>query len=127
MRLLFLGEPDAGDIWNNTATWRWILFGIWQAGAAGWLAPLEVISTRLSVQPNTSGYTGIAMEEGGENVPEGVEYCGNGEDVIGLRPNTEPYEGLVDCARKIIQEEGAGSLYRGWWWTMLGNVVALVS
>lgn len=132
MRLLFLGSPDAGDIWNNAAWWRWVLFIIWQAGAASWLTPLEVVATRLSVQPNVgTGYTGIGGEEvgaeGEEYVPEGVEFCGSGEDVIGLRPTSEPYEGMVDCGRKIIEEEGGASLYRGWWWTMLGNVVAVAS
>ncbi len=45
--------------------------------------------------------------------------------MIGLRPTTEPYEGAIDCARKIIEEEGWSSLYRGWWWTMGGNILGV--
>jgi hypothetical protein len=122
MRVLFLGYPAGGDVYNNIAVWRWSLFLIFQAMATGYLVPLEVIATRLSIQPNTGG---IEQEE--ETMPEGVEFCGTDEDVIGLRPTTEPYNGLVDCARTIIEEEGWTSLYRAWWWTMLSNVAAVFS
>lgn len=101
---------------------------LYQAIATAWLAPLEVVATRLSVQPNTGNNAGdhYSAVGQGEEMPEGVEYCGTGEDVIGLRPTSEPYEGMVDCARKMIQEEGGATLYRGWWWTGLGNVFAAV-
>jgi hypothetical protein len=126
IRHLVMGEPDAGDAWNTVSALRFILFALYQAIATGWLTPLEVIATRLSVQPNTAAgdhYTAVGT---GEEMPEGVEYCGSGEDVIGLRPTTEPYEGALDCARKVIEEEGASSLYRGWLWTGLGNVFAVM-
>lgn len=122
MRVLFLGYPTGGDVYNNIAAWRWALFLIYQCIATGYLVPLEVIATRLSIQPNTGG---IVQEE--ETMPEGVEFCGTDEDVIGLRPTGEPYQGLVDCARTIIGEEGWTSLYRAWWWTMLSNVAAVFS
>lgn len=120
MRTLFLGQADPVDVYMNAAAWRWALFMIYQALASAWLVPLEVTATRLSVQPNTSAYAGLANEE--EGLPEGVQYAGTDEDVIGLRPTTEPYEGLLDCARKIFEEEGWQSLYRGWWWTMGSNI-----
>lgn len=101
-----------------------MFFVIYQAIATGWLAPLEVVATRLSVQPNNAAGDHYSAVGQGEEMPEGVEYCGSGEDVIGLRPTSEPYENALDCARKIVQEEGASSLYRGWWWTGLGNVLA---
>ena len=37
-----------------------------------------------------------------------------------LRTEREPYIGMVDCAKRIIDEEGWSTLYRGWWLTMFG-------
>lgn len=39
-----------------------------------------------------------------------------------LRNDKDPYLGLVDCTKRIIHEEGWGTLYRGWWLTMLFGV-----
>jgi hypothetical protein len=39
-----------------------------------------------------------------------------------MRNDKDPYLGLVDCAKRIIDEEGLGALYRGWWLTMLFGV-----
>ena len=119
-RVLFLGSPTEDGLYLNVAWWRWGLFLIYQALATTWLAPLEVISTRLSVQPNTGGFEAVSGEE--DDLPQGVSYAGTDEDVIGLRPTTDPYDGMVDCARKVIEEEGWPSLYRGWWWTMGSNI-----
>ena len=104
------------------------------------LCPLEVISTRLAVQRNheSAGFNSAAQEEVGdaEDLPE---YSPD-EDVIGyefllyhsfvscnrwisrMRNDKDPYLGLVDCAKRIIEEEGWGALYRGWWLTMLFGV-----
>ncbi|OCF54207.1 hypothetical protein L486_08119 [Kwoniella mangroviensis CBS 10435] len=120
MRVFFLGASAPEDISDNISPWRWLIFILWQAFATGWLTPLEVVSTRLSVQPNTPG--AVATEEEEQGLPEGVSFCGTDEDVIGLRPTTDPYLGMVDCGRKVIEEEGWQSLYRGFWWTMLSNV-----
>ncbi|WWC86382.1 uncharacterized protein L201_001258 [Kwoniella dendrophila CBS 6074] len=120
MRVFFLGASAPEDISDSISPWRWMIFILWQALATGWLTPLEVVSTRLSVQPNTPGAIGTEEEEQGP--PEGVSFCGTDEDVIGLRPTTEPYLGIIDCGRKVIEEEGWQSLYRGFWWTMLSNV-----
>lgn len=128
MRVFFLGSPSTDPTdpgYPDVAYWRWALFLIYQAGATAWLTPLEVIATRLSVQPNNGGFDAVPGEE--ESIPEGVSYAGTDEDVIGLRPTTEPYEGMVDCARKIGEEEGWPSLFRGWWWTMGSNVLSVVS
>ncbi|WVN89864.1 uncharacterized protein L203_105094 [Cryptococcus depauperatus CBS 7841] len=119
MRVLFLGtaiisDKTAGDI----AWWRWMFYIIWQCFATLWFTPLEVIATRLSIQPNAGDVTPLGETE----PPEGVTFCGTDEDVIGIRPATEPYLGMVDCTRKIIEEEGWTSLYRGFWFTMLGNL-----
>ena len=37
-----------------------------------------------------------------------------------LRTEREPYTGLADCAKRIIDEEGWSALYRAWWLTMFG-------
>jgi Mitochondrial carrier protein len=34
----------------------------------------------------------------------------------------DPYLGLTDCSKRIIDEEGWRALYRGWWLTMLAGV-----
>lgn len=122
VRVTLLGQPSS-DINVDVAYWRWGVFFIYQALATGWLTPLEVMATRLSIQPNTAGYEGVAMDE--ESLPEGATYAGTDEDVIGLRPTTEPYDGFLDCARKVVEEEGWQSLYRGWWWTMGSNVAGV--
>ncbi|ORY32275.1 mitochondrial carrier domain-containing protein [Naematelia encephala] len=124
VRVGVLGVSDPSDAEASIAAWRWIIFLIFQATATIWLTPLEIIGTRLSVQPNTGGLQAIPSEE--EGLPEGVEYAGTNEDVIGLRPTTDPYEGMLDCARKLVDEEGWQSLYRGWWWTMGSNIFGVV-
>jgi hypothetical protein len=105
---------------TSVSWWRFLVFLIFQCLAVGYLVPLEVISTRLSIQPNTGG---VVQDD--EIMPEGVEYCGTDEDVIGLRPTSSPYQGMLDCGRTIAEEEGVGSLYRAWWWTMLSNVAGV--
>jgi len=104
------------------------------------LCPLEVISTRLAVQRNheSAEFNSVAQEEVGdaEDLPE----YSPAEDVIGydfsfsvtphllnggfsrLRNDKDPYLGLVDCVKRMIDEEGWGALYRGWWLTMLFGV-----
>ncbi|ADV21006.1 hypothetical protein I315_02177 [Cryptococcus gattii Ru294] len=120
MRIFFLGISSVTDdeTVRNIAWWRWFLYLAWQCLSTLWFTPLEVIATRLSVQPNNSS-DALSTEE---EAPEDISFCGAGEDVIGLRPSTEPYLGMVDCARKIIEEEGWASLYRGFLFTMLGSV-----
>jgi hypothetical protein len=129
MRSLLLGTPtpdplDPTNIAYNASYFMWFLFLIYQALATLWLAPLEVMATRLSVQKNL-GMAGPGAGGDEESMPEGAEYAGTDEDVIGLRPSAEPYEGILDCARKIGEEEGWQSLYRGWWWTMGSNVLSV--
>jgi hypothetical protein len=120
MRVVFVGYIDPTDLETTVSWWRWLLFLVYQCLAVGYLVPLEVIATRLSIQANTGG---VVQDD--EVMPEGVEYCGTDEDVIGLRPTSSPYQGLLDCGRTIAEEEGVGSLYRAWWWTMLSNVAGV--
>ncbi|KAH7909320.1 mitochondrial carrier [Hygrophoropsis aurantiaca] len=87
------------------------------------LAPLEVAAIRLAIQRNHAvpEFNSISQEEDGD-AEESMEYSGAEEDVIGLRTEREPYIGLVDCLKRIIDEEGWGALYRAWWLTMLGTL-----
>ena len=121
VRVALIGQPVPADILNDVAYWRWGLLILYQAIATGYLTPLEVIATRLSIQLNNGGLE--STEE--EGLPEGASYAGTDEDVIGLRPTADPYAGLLDCARKVVEEEGWQSLFRGWWWTMGNNIVGV--
>jgi hypothetical protein len=106
------------------------------------LTPLEVIAIRLSIQRNHAApeFNSISQEEEGD-ADEATEYAGVEEDVIGyvkslfsfllpeitnhicsLRTEREPYVGLIDCGKRIIEEEGWGALYRAWWLTTLGSL-----
>ncbi|KAG5648488.1 hypothetical protein DXG03_003099 [Asterophora parasitica] len=86
------------------------------------LTPLEVIATRLAIQRNhaSSEYNSVSQEVDGD-AEETAEFSGAEEDVIGLRNEADPYLGLVDCGKRIIDEEGWMSLYRAWWLTLLGG------
>jgi len=87
------------------------------------LTPLEVISTRLAIQRNHAAaeYNSVAQEVDGD-AEEVAEYAGAEEDVIGLRNEGDPYLGMVDCAKRIVEEEGYKTLYRAWWLTLLGGL-----
>ncbi|KAG2367122.1 mitochondrial carrier domain-containing protein [Suillus spraguei] len=86
------------------------------------ITPLEVIFLRLSIQPNRVApeFNSISQEE--SDTEEAREYAGVEEDVINLRTEREPYVGLIDCGKRIIEEEGWGALYRVWWWTTLQDL-----
>lgn len=84
------------------------------------LSPLEVITTRLVIQRNhaSSEYNSVQQEVDGDG--EAAEQYGTDEEVIGLREEGDPYLGLADCAKRIIDEEGVMTLYRAWWLTLFG-------
>lgn len=89
------------------------------------LCPLEVIATRLSLQRNHApegGFSAVNQDEHALAVEDEIEFAGSDEDVIGLRSEGDPYVGLVDCAQRILAEEGVRVLLRGWWITLLGGV-----
>jgi hypothetical protein len=114
------------------------IFVLFQALAGtGILCPLEVMTTRLSIQRNyTPGQaaeeeaaeTQAALATGGGFTAEGepVEYAGSNEDVLNLRSHSgeEPYKGLRHCYNQILEEEGVSALFRAWWLTMLGAVLS---
>lgn len=39
-----------------------------------------------------------------------------------LRSEGDPYLGMIDCAKRIVEEEGYRTLYRAWWLTLLGGL-----
>lgn len=96
------------------------------------LTPLEVLATRLSVQKNHPGgptalstfAPGVGLEEDVLLANEGSEYAGTEEDVISFRDETTPYISLVDAYEKVKAEEGRNTLYRLWWLTLLGTLLA---
>lgn len=90
------------------------------------LTPLEVISTRLSVQRNSSQSGGFGEVPQDEDLPD-LEYAGRDEDVIALRPEDNPYEGFVHCAKSILQEEGPEALLRAWWVTVAAALLTAFS
>jgi len=81
------------------------------------LTPLEVIVTRLAIQRNLN----VADNSTAEN----PEYSGAAEDVIELRDEEDPYLGLLDCVKRIANEEGWTVLYRAWWITLLGSLASV--
>jgi hypothetical protein len=88
----------------------------------GALTPLEVIATRLAIQRNHASAQSNSVSQEVDGDAEGAaEYSGE-EDVIGLRNEGDPYLGLFDCAKRILNEEGWPTLYRAWWITLLGGL-----
>jgi hypothetical protein len=87
------------------------------------LCPLEVISTRLSLQRNhlsSAAFEAVPLAEGAE--PES-QYSGS-EDVIGLRNEFDPYTGFTNAAKRMVDEEGWKALYRGWWITLFASLMS---
>ncbi|XP_006461136.1 hypothetical protein AGABI2DRAFT_192673 [Agaricus bisporus var. bisporus H97] len=108
---------------TEISLWKAAVYFVIVACATIALAPLEVIATRLAIQRNhaSTDYDAVAQEpeSEGDGIPE---YSGTDEDVIGLRHEGDPYTGLVDCAKNIVNEEGVMALYRAWWVTLLGGL-----
>jgi hypothetical protein len=118
------GIPKVGDISHIRLT----VFVVLLVSSTAILTPLEVIATRLAIQRNhaASGFNSVSQEEEGDS-EETIEYAGAEEDVIGLRSEEDPYLGLVDCAKRIVDEEGYRTLYRAWWLTLLGSLAGAIS
>jgi len=122
IKTTFLGpSPPRGESYD-VAWWRFMFFFIIQTASALWMSPIQVVQTKLSVQPNLGNE--ISVEDPDAGTPEGLRFAGTEEDVVGLRPTSDPYVGVIDATRKIIDEEGWQALYRGWWWTSIGALMA---
>ncbi|KAF8596377.1 mitochondrial carrier [Ceratobasidium sp. AG-I] len=93
------------------------IFTLFSASSTAILCPLEVLATRLSVQRNHPTTDADCAIDGMSD--PAADYIGEEEDVIALRSEEDPYTGLGDCVRRMIDEEGVGSLFRAWWLTMI--------
>ncbi|GAB1522176.1 hypothetical protein RhiTH_005288 [Rhizoctonia solani] len=93
------------------------IFVLFSMSSTAILCPLEVLATRLSVQRNHPTTDADCAIDG--MADPAADYIGEEEDVIALRSEEDPYIGLADCARRMIDEEGISSLFRAWWLTMI--------
>lgn len=125
---LLPGYRPGADLPESFTPLRFGLYFIVVIISTAILCPLEVIATKLAIQRNhaSAEFNSVHQEEEGDT-EETAEYAGAEEDVIGLRDARDPYTGLVDCAKRIAQEEGAAALYRAWWVTMLACVATAFS
>lgn len=75
------------------------------------LTPLEVIAIRLAIQRNHDPveYSAVPQDNDLDDAPD---YYAEQDDVIGLRSEEDPYLGLYDCFKRIVDEEGFRALYR---------------
>ncbi|KAG6855775.1 hypothetical protein H0H87_010984, partial [Tephrocybe sp. NHM501043] len=111
----------------------------WRLGATGLVlladtmisAPLNVITTRLAAQRSYGGPI-ILAEEQPAIISQVVEEKALDQDSevqpsaesVAVRyrgDGLEPYTSVYDCATKIVEEEGWGVLYRGWFVIFLGK------
>ncbi|KAF9566722.1 hypothetical protein CPC08DRAFT_740510 [Agrocybe pediades] len=122
-RVLLPALSEPGLIPTGSSTFKLIVYCVILLISVLALTPLEVIATRLAIQRNHASpeFNSVAQEVDGDS--EDAVLYGNGEEeVIGLRHEGDPYHGLVDCAQRIINEEGWMTLYRAWWITLLGGL-----
>jgi len=125
---LLPGYRPGADLPESFTALRFGLYFIVVIISTAILCPLEVIATKLAIQRNhaSAELNSVLQEEEGD-AEETAEYAGAEEDVIGLRHERDPYTGLIDCAKRIAQEEGPTALYRAWWVTMLACIATAFS
>ncbi|KAK0212557.1 hypothetical protein DFS33DRAFT_1282615 [Desarmillaria ectypa] len=121
-RLLLPSLPESSSSFPDVSPIRLAIYLVVVLVATALLTPLEVMATRLAIQRNhaSSEYNSVSQEVDGD-AEDAEEFSGAEEDVIGLRIEGDPYLGLVDCVKRIIDEEGWSALYRAWWITLLGT------
>ncbi|KAG9083775.1 hypothetical protein FRC06_004372 [Ceratobasidium sp. 370] len=110
-------EDDQNHMTKRLNIINLTIFTLFSASSTAILCPLEVLATRLSVQRNHPRTDADCAIDG--MADPAADYIGEEEDVIALRSEEDPYLGLADCARRMIDEEGFGSLFRAWWLTMI--------
>ncbi|KAJ7144728.1 mitochondrial carrier domain-containing protein [Mycena crocata] len=86
--------------------------------ATALLTPLQVMDTRLTLQRLNAA----PVEAPVADAPPAYE-----EEVMEFRTQEAPYEGLIDCGRKMVAEEGWRVLFRAWWLTAFLMVLPLLA
>jgi hypothetical protein len=119
-RHLLLPGVIPGSIPNSwdTPPLRTFTFVLVVFASTAILTPLDVISVRLLIQKN---YGGVELDMGVDDNTEDVPDFAKEEDVISLRVEQEPYKGLIESAKTIVEEEGWEVLYRLWWLSLFGG------
>ncbi|QRV78480.1 mitochondrial carrier protein [Ceratobasidium sp. AG-Ba] len=108
---------DQNRMTKHLKPMKLIIFLVFSMASTVILCPLEVLATRLSVQRNHSKTEADRTIDGASDpMPD---YIGEEEDVIALRSEDDPYRSLLDCGKRMVNEEGFGSLFRAWWLTMI--------
>jgi hypothetical protein len=119
---------EPGSPFPEISTVRLSVYAVVVLISTGLLTPLEVMGTRLAIQRNhaSAEYNSVSQEVDGD-AEDVAEFSGVEEDVIGLRNEEDPYVGIVDCAKRIVDEEGWSTLYRAWWITLLGTLLSSIA
>ncbi|GLB39647.1 putative mitochondrial carrier (TC 2.A.29) family protein [Lyophyllum shimeji] len=93
------------------------------------VVPLEVMKARLAIQRNHASYDSLpSQEERRAALGEPPVYPrAVNEDVIGFRDEADPYTSFIDCAKRMIGEEGWSTMFRAWWISFLPLLAAGIS
>ncbi|KAJ7579105.1 hypothetical protein C8J56DRAFT_336654 [Mycena floridula] len=83
------------------------------------LPPLEVLLAKLATQR----YPTVEEITEDPHFTLAVRYADDGLETIEIRQDQPPYTGFIDCFKTVIKEEGWRTLYRGWWVTLIGDVL----
>ncbi|KAF8150683.1 hypothetical protein B0H34DRAFT_678472 [Crassisporium funariophilum] len=122
------GDEEWWKVFHHPVTEAWVKVALYLLLAVVGtiiMTPLDVIVTRLAIQPVHSKPGDVAPDDRDiEKMQEQPVL-----PVTSLRrvcfpmltTGEKPYLGFVDCFRRIVEEEGWGVLYRAWWLTFLGN------
>jgi len=117
-------------VYNRNTLPAYVAGVIIKAGAAGVVCVLEIVTVRLSVQPFAAPEPATI----GEDIDASPSQTNDEapllapsktsdlpvETVVDIRPTR--YSSAIDCVLSIVREEGAGTLFRAYWYTLLFSV-----
>ncbi|KAK7025544.1 hypothetical protein VNI00_015897 [Paramarasmius palmivorus] len=119
-RMFLLAVKNKNDLNSPLFMAAAIGFLFFALGCSVVQAPLEVVYVRLSIQRHRSENESFEAEEAQKY---GVELYSKENEVITLKDEEAPYDGLWDCTSTIFEEEGWRTLFRAWWITAIGVYV----
>ncbi|KAF8065010.1 mitochondrial carrier domain-containing protein [Lyophyllum atratum] len=122
LRLLLPELPKSKDEVDNMMIFKFSMYFIVVVVATVVLVPLDIMAARLALQRNHA--SAVPQEEGIALEAPPVYPGAAGEDVIGLRDEADPYLSFVDCAKRMVTEEGWGTMFRAWWITFFPLLAA---